>query len=229
MNAQLPTTDKMKPVRPRDAASLVLIDNESAEPRILMGKRHAKMKFIPDAFVFPGGKLDPHDHVAEAATPLNADQSLSLTGAGNAKTKALAMAAVRETYEETGYLLAEQGDVGPTTGDTWNEFRDLGLAPALHHISFMARAITPRQSPIRFHARFFQAPKSALTGTLKGSGELTDLDWYPLSEALKLPIIDVTEFILTELKNAEKGYPRVSPPLYCYLNNKPRVLEPKPR
>ena len=84
MNAQLPTTDKMEPVRPRDAASLVLVDNESAEPRVLMGKRHAKMKFIPDAFVFPGGKLDPHDHVAEAATPLNADQSLSLTGAGNA-------------------------------------------------------------------------------------------------------------------------------------------------
>ncbi|MEQ9520129.1 MAG: NUDIX hydrolase [Parvibaculum sp.] len=228
MNAETPTT-KTTPVRPRDAASLVLIDNEGSEPRILMGKRHAKMKFIPDAFVFPGGKLDPHDHEAEAATPLSQDESLAQTGASHAKTKALAMAAVRETFEETGYLLAAQGDIGKATGETWNEFRTMGLAPALHHVTFMARAITPPQSPIRFHARFFQAPRTALSGTLKGSGELSDLDWYPLTEALKLPIIDVTEFILTEIQNSEKGNPRLSPPLYCYLNNKPRVLEPKPR
>lgn len=229
MNANPHDAMNTKLVRPRDAASLVLIDNDGPEPRILMGKRHAKMKFIPDAFVFPGGKLDPHDHEAEAATALSSDQSLTHTGANLAKTKALAMAAVRETFEETGYLLAESGDIGSATGETWNEFRTMGLAPALHHISFMARAITPRQSPIRFHARFFKAPKSALSGNLKGSGELSDLDWYPLTEALKLPIIDVTEFILTEIQNAEKGYPRRHPPLYCYLNNKPRVLEPKPR
>ncbi|PKQ09013.1 MAG: DNA mismatch repair protein MutT, partial [Alphaproteobacteria bacterium HGW-Alphaproteobacteria-12] len=42
-------------IRPRDAASLVLIDRTSTEPRVLMGRRHARMKFVPDAFVFPGG------------------------------------------------------------------------------------------------------------------------------------------------------------------------------
>ena len=59
-----------KPVRPRDAASLVIVDTSGAEPRVLMGRRHAKMKFIPDAFVFPGGKLDPDDMHALPATPL---------------------------------------------------------------------------------------------------------------------------------------------------------------
>ncbi len=227
MNA--PAPNPRRPVKPRDAASLVLVDETGSEPRILMGKRHAKMSFIPDAFVFPGGKLDPHDHEALPATDLPGDPSLGHTGASKAMTLALAMAAVRETYEETGMLLADTGDIGPATGETWGQFRDLGLAPALHHISFMARAITPTVSPIRFHARFFKADASALTGTLKGSGELSDLDWYPLSEALKLPIIDVTEFVLTELKNSAEGNPRPRPPLYCYLNEKPRVLEPKAR
>lgn len=217
-------------VKPRDAASLVFVDDSGVEPRILMGKRHAKMKFIPDAFVFPGGKLDPHDHEAKPATPLNNHPHLAHTGAGKAKTIALAMAAVRETFEETGLILAQKGDIGAdTTGETWGMFRDLGLAPALHRVSFMARAITPTNSPVRFHARFFRAPASALTGTLRGSGELGELDWYPLSEALKLPIVDVTEFILEELKQAEVGKHRAQPPLYCYLNGKPRVLTPGSR
>jgi len=222
------TTPATKTVKPRDAASLVFVDDRGTEPLILMGKRHAKMKFIPDAFVFPGGKLDPHDHDARPATPLGRHSHLEHTGASKTKTIALAMAAVRETFEETGLLLAEKGDVGNVAaGETWGQFRDLGLAPALHQISFMARAITPTNSPIRFHARFFRAPGAALTGKLQGSGELDELDWYPLSEALKLPIIDVTEFVLTELKREAEGIARAQPPLYCYLNNKPRVLEPQ--
>ncbi len=217
-------------VKPRDAASLVFVDDSGAEPRILMGRRHSKMTFIPDAFVFPGGKLDPHDHVAKPATPLTQHPHLAHTGAGKKKTLALAMAAVRETFEETGLLLAEKGDIGAATkGETWGLFRDLGVAPALHHVSYMARAITPTNSPVRFHARFFKAPASALSGTLKGSGELEELDWYPLSQALKLPIIDVTEFILEELSQQGKGKHWTLPPLYCYLKASPRVLTPKQR
>ena len=54
-------------IRPRDAASLVLIDTVEDEPRILMGRRHSRMKFVPDAFVFPGGKLDAGDNGVRAA------------------------------------------------------------------------------------------------------------------------------------------------------------------
>lgn len=224
---KLPRIDPKNRVKPRDAASLVLVDSSSTEPRILMGRRHSKMKFIPDAFVFPGGKLDPHDHAAKPATPLSVETGLAHTGTNDAKTLALAMAAVRETFEETGLLLATKGDVGSAATDTWTEFRKLGLAPALHEISFMARAITPTNSPVRFHARFFRADAKALSGTLKGSGELLDLDWYPLSDALNLPIIDVTEFVLSELKAEQEGVFRKRPPLYCYLNEKPRILEPQ--
>ena len=209
-----------KPVRPRDAASLVIVDATGAEPRILMGRRHAKMKFIPDAFVFPGGKLDAGDMLARPATTL---ESIEHFGT-EAKAQGLAMAAVRETFEETGLLLTRKGDVGGDGGTGWEPFRTSGIAPDLGALKGLARAITPRQSPIRFHARFFMTSAEKLTGTLKGSGELEELDWYPLSAALRLPVIDVTEFVLREVGGIfSGGIRRAQVPLYSYRNNKPLV------
>lgn len=134
------------------------------------------------------------------------------------------MAAVRETFEETGLILAMPGDVGALSGKGWADFRREGIAPDLAAMSGLARAITPRQSPIRFHARFFATTADKLSGTLKGSGELEELDWYPISAALKLPVIDVTEFVLNEVRviHAE-GVTRASAPLYSYRNNKPII------
>jgi 8-oxo-dGTP pyrophosphatase MutT (NUDIX family) len=211
-----------KPVRPRDAASLVIIDTRENEPRVLMGRRHARMKFVPDAFVFPGGKLDPDDLSARPATLLR-DNALF-----GAKTKmhacALAMAAIRETFEETGLILAKPGDVGAESGPGWAHFRAEEIAPDLAALSGLARAITPRESPIRFHARFFATDAKHLYGTLKGSGELEDLDWYPISHALKLPVIDVTEFVLHEVRGIHaKGVTRPRAPLFAYRNNKPII------
>ncbi|MDO8421263.1 MAG: NUDIX hydrolase [Parvibaculum sp.] len=207
-------------VRPRDAASLVIVDTSGAEPRVLMGRRHAKMKFIPDAFVFPGGKLDPDDMHALPATQLRDAAHFG----SPAKARGLAMAAVRETFEETGLILARPGDVGALSGKGWEDFRRDGIAPNLAVMSGLARAITPRQSPIRFHARFFATTADNLSGTLKGSGELEDLDWYPISAALKLPVIDVTEFVLTEVRAIHAdGVTRAGAPLYSYRNNKPVV------
>ncbi|HEX7776820.1 MAG TPA: NUDIX hydrolase [Parvibaculum sp.] len=202
-------------VRPRDAASLVLIDTSENEPRVLMGRRHSRMKFVPDAFVFPGGKLDAGDLKARPATPLTGHAAFGV------KASALALAAVRETFEETGLILAAKGDVGADSGPGWAPFRERGLAPRLDVVSCLARAITPSSSPIRFHARFFSAPAGLLEGTLKGSGELEDLGWYRISEALKLPLIDVTEFVLREVSHASEKRSRI--PLFSYRNNKPLV------
>ena len=207
-------------VRPRDAASLVIVDDRAGEPRILMGRRHSRMRFVPDAFVFPGGKLDPEDVKARPAT------SLATRGFG-ARTQALAMAAIRETFEETGLLLASPGDVGDEAGEPWAHFRSEGIAPRLDALSCLARAITPAGSPIRFHARFFAASANALQGKLAGSGELEELDWYPLSDALKLPVIDVTEFVLLEIGRRSAGEDRPHIPLFCYRNGKPAIRVPK--
>ena len=205
-------------VKPRDAASLVLIDASGDEPRVLMGKRHAKMKFVPDAFVFPGGKLDPDDLKARPATPLAPAADFGV------KTQALAMAAIRETFEETGLILASPGDVGAVSGPSWAHFHQHGLAPRLDTLSCLARAITPASSPIRFHARFFAAAAADLQGKLAGSGELEELDWYPLSQALKLPIIDVTEFVLREVLAGHAGATtRTRIPLFSYRNDRPVI------
>lgn len=217
---QTPTTGRA--VKPRNAASLVIIDTAEDEPRILMGRRHAKMKFVPDAFVFPGGKLDPDDFNALPATPLRETAHLGTDSKRLARS--LAMAAIRETFEETGYILAKDGQVGDNAGPGWALFRQAGIAPDLAAIEGLARAITPPQSPIRFHARFFACRAERLTGTLKGSGELEDLDWYPISQALKLPVIDVTEFVLHEVRDLHaSGVKRERAPLFSYRNNKPIV------
>lgn len=212
-------------IRPRDAASLVLIDAGSGEPRILMGRRHSRMKFVPDAFVFPGGKLDAGDRGVRAACGFGHLTARMMEGAAasRAKAEALAAAAIRETFEETGLLVAAPGDVGIVAGEGWEPFRERGLAPRLDVLDFVARAITPASSPIRFHARFFAAPAQVASGEVKGSGELEDLGWYPISEALKLPVIDVTEFVLHEIARRHKGETRSRIPLYSYRNDKPVV------
>lgn len=209
-------------VKPRNAASLVIIDTVEDEPRILMGRRHARMKFVPDAFVFPGGKLDPDDFKASPATRLR--ENARLGNDSKRLAQSLAMAAIRETFEETGFILAKVGHVGDEAGPGWAPFLDAGLAPDLAAVEGLARAITPPQSPIRFHARFFSCRASDIKGTLKGSGELEDLDWYPISEALKLPMIDVTEFVLHEVRGIHaSGVTRERAPLFAYRNNKPII------
>ena len=121
----------------------------------------------------------------------------------------LASAAVRETWEETGYL------VGASTAE--ND----ALRPDHSALRFSARAITPRESPIRFHARFFLADGTALTAAPAGSGELTDLAWFPLEEARRLPVIDVTEFVLDALPRLAAGPSQM--PLFAYRNGRPAV------
>jgi len=189
--AQDVSTPGTTPVRPRDAASLVLVRDGSGGPEVLMGRRHSRHAFIPDAFVFPGGKLDAADRRIVPAQ--------SATSTATAATQALEAAAIRETFEETGLLLACPGDIGNGVAGTWDEFRKLGVVPDAKTLRLLARAITPAESPIRFHARFFLAHNAPITGSIRGSGELLDLDWYPLKDAQTLPVIDVTEFVLKEI------------------------------
>lgn len=110
-----------------------------------------------------------------------------------ARARALAIAAVRETFEETGLA--------------FGELVDGRLRPDLGRLDYLARAITPALSPIRFHARFFLADAAGGSGQLGGSGELMDLRWVPIPEALQLPIINVTGLVLQEAARRAAGKP----------------------
>lgn len=214
-------------VKPRDAGSIIVWRPGDDGPEVLMGRRSARAAFVPDFFVFPGGRLDPADGTVRAATPLDADAVKRMAVRGNvAFAEALALAAVRETYEETGLLLAEIGDPGDVAHPEWAAWRALGFAPGLHRLRYFGRAITSHSSPIRFHARFFLTRDTELRGTLGGSGELSELAFYPATDVLaNMPVVDVTEFMLNRLIAYARDPLRFEArtPVFAYKDDAPFV------
>ncbi len=176
-----------------------------------MGRRDTKTRFMPSVYVFPGGRVDLGDWHAPAATPL-ADHVLArLTRRCSAgRAKAHALAAVRETFEETGLIFGQtmQGEVsGPPS---WQHFLDTGYAPTLHGLDYLARALTPSNRPIRYDARFFIADGTAAEGTLGGNGELHDLHWVAVDHAHDLPLPSVTTHMLLEVERYMTNPPKKS-------------------
>lgn len=200
-------------VRPRDAASVIVLRPDAAGAlTVLMGRRSRRAAFVPDVFVFPGGRVDTADAITQTVTPLDPAEAARLAAAGAAGprlARALGTAAIRETWEETGYVLGQ------------SRVENDRILSDQASLRFAARAITPRESPIRFHARFFIADGGALQGPPGGSGELTDLAWFPLAEAQKLPVIDVTEFILANLIALHEQPARL--PLFVYRGGRPAI------
>lgn len=196
-----------KPVRPRHAASLVILRGEGGDTEVLLGRREPKHRFMPNVFVFPGGRLDRTDSNAPAAAELRPEVAASLQRHSQPRqARGLAVAAVRETFEETGLRF----------GDVENG----SIRPALDRLDFIARAITPPQSPIRFHARFFVSRAEDASGPLRGNGELLDLHWAKLDDALKLPLVDVTEFVLEEVVRRIGGDRPDGIPLFSYRHGR---------
>jgi 8-oxo-dGTP pyrophosphatase MutT (NUDIX family) len=162
-----------RPALPHDAGSLVLVRRGPGGPEVLLGRRASKHRFLPNVYAFPGGRVDSLDKSETPIKPLNTNNLL---------LQPSAVAAVRETWEETGIPLGllEAGR----------------LRPDLSGLHYLCRAITPAESPIRFHARFFLRDVTGMPLTLGGSGELLDLAFRPLDTALRLPLADITEFVL---------------------------------
>ena len=134
-----------RPVKPRHAASLVLTRKRDGVTQILMGRRPAKAVF-PEAYVVPGGRVDPSDASVAPSAAMSAQALAELCARGGCTpslARALATTAIRETFEETGLILAGSGDTGRRDG-AWEHFAGLGLAPA--HTSHAGFAGTPHRS-----------------------------------------------------------------------------------
>jgi 8-oxo-dGTP pyrophosphatase MutT (NUDIX family) len=188
--------------RPRHAATLILVRHDAPEPQVLMGRRHGGHSFMPDKWVFPGGRVDRADYTAPAASELRPEVRGSLEKiAVPALARALAMAAVRETFEEAGLLLGRPG-TATTRSAAWAEFLHQGHLPDLEALDFIARAVTPPYRPKRFDARFFTADAERLTAMdrIQGSGELDEIAWISIDDALGLDLPNITSFILKELR-----------------------------
>src|SRR5262249_26681015 len=148
-------------------------------------------------------------------------------GAGLGKGAGFALAAVRETHEETGIMLGvpATGRLPVRTGP-WQAFARAGVAPDLGGIFFVARAITPPRRPLRFDSRFFTADVSAIArqdaGFVGPDKELVELVWLPITEARRLDMPGITAVGLEELPDRiEAGMSRDHPvPLYRMLHKR---------
>jgi 8-oxo-dGTP pyrophosphatase MutT (NUDIX family) len=220
-------------MRPRDAATLILVRMKGRIPEVLMGCRDAKHAFMPNRYVFPGGRVDRADAHVPVASPLDRHVKARLVKAASVlRAQALGVAAVRETFEETGLMLARplKGGVPDRDfGEHWKGFLDRGLAPALDRLDFIARAVTPPGRPRRFNARFFMARAEDASGDIRHSSEMGDIRWVRLDEARELPLPTITGLILGEIGRLIKEPPdrqkQRKIPLFITVHRKHLMLE----
>ncbi len=194
-----------KTVRPRNAATLILVRRTRKGAELLMGRRSHGHDFMPGKWVFPGGRVDRGDFNAPSASELapEVEDKLHLTAPRRPTLpRALAMAAVRETWEEAGLMLARRAPVRPAAGP-WRGFIEAGALPDLAALQFVARAITPPYRPKRFDARFFMAEADSLLSRdrSQGSGELDEIAWIPMGEIGAFDLPNVTTFVVKELEH----------------------------
>jgi 8-oxo-dGTP pyrophosphatase MutT (NUDIX family) len=221
---------------PRDASTLILLDRSGPSPKVLLGKRHQRHVFMPGAFVFPGGRVDPIDKrmpVAGALDP-RAERKLMLhiRRPSPAKAQALALAAIRETFEETGLLLGERSEQPASAPDgAWSAFTAANILPDLSSVHFIARAVTPPRRKRRYDTRFFTADATAIAHRIDGKVgadfELTELVWVPLDGIKeKIELLAVTELVLRELQHQiDQGFSHDLPVPYFHVVHGKRVRD----
>jgi 8-oxo-dGTP pyrophosphatase MutT (NUDIX family) len=218
-------------LKPRDAATLILVDRSGPVPKVLLGKRHAGLKFMAGKYVFPGGRMEPGDRNMPVASDLDPSAGARLMRAvarpSLHKARGLALAAIRETFEETGLLLGKQVDAVPAVPEgPWKAFAEARVLPDLGALHFIVRAITPPRRPRRFDARFFAADASTIAHRIDGKvgpdAELVELVWMPIPEAKSLDMPTITQVALDELQaRVAKGFGHDLPsPFYRMLHKK---------
>jgi 8-oxo-dGTP pyrophosphatase MutT (NUDIX family) len=200
--------------RPKDAATLILVDRSAATPKVLVGKRHDNVVFMPGKFVFPGGRVDKADNRVAVAAPIPRELELNLLRGSPkitpSRARSLAIAAIREACEETGLCLGRTREGrapkldGPKLDGPWQPFSDAGLLPDPSGLFLIARAITPPGRIKRFDTRFFTADASAIThrvdGVIHPDAELVELVWVELGSQPLADLHPMTKNVLGELE-----------------------------
>ena len=235
----LPSTEQRRPAgraaRPLHAATLMLVRRDGPEPRVMMGRRHSGARFMPDRWVFPGGRCEAGDARAPVASELtpSTQDLLSRAVAPSAAAslpRALGVAAIRETWEETGLRLARPAPAGGSApsealAEPWAAFAADGRLPDLAALRFVGRAVTPPPLARRFDARFFEADAQALAGLdARPSPELEEVGWLTLEETRDVELPSVTRVVLKELALRLADPSR--PPLFMRVVHGRRRVDP---
>src|SRR6202000_3387394 len=195
--------------RPKDAATLILVDRSASVPKVLVGKRHDKVVFMPGKFVFPGGRVDKADNRVPVAAPISSALEANLLKGSPkitpSRARSLAIAAIREACEETGLCLGRKSDgKAPALEGPWQPFSDAGLLPDPSGLFLIARAITPPGRVRRFDTRFFTADASAIghhvASVMHPDAELVELVWVEIGSKPLADLHPMTRNVLNELE-----------------------------
>lgn len=192
---------------PKPAATVILARDTDRGLEVFMMRRTQKAAFAADAYVFPGGALDEEDHDAFWDQPeygldsAQANRILKIDKGGLGYW----IAAIRECFEESGLLLARDtsGQMldldAPALAAEYDGLRqrlnggDLKfielcqqrqLHPALDHLAYLSRWVTPPDAPRRFDTRFFVAVGPHAQTASHDNQETVDHLWITPHEAL---------------------------------------------
>lgn len=207
-------------LRPKASASLILIDRSRPSPHVLVGRRGSGHAFMPDLYVFPGGRRDARDHALPFSQDLNpAVIDLLLrrfpAAMGTNGARALALAAIRELHEETGLRL----------GTASNAL----YRPDLSSLRFVARAVTPPGAVRRFDNRFFATFVDEALIDLQGlrdSDELSDFRWLDLAALDSVRLPEIVAVVARDLKISLESDPSLpfGSDVYAYSNRNGQFL-----
>lgn len=187
----------------RNASTVIVLRDRMTKPHILMGQRGANAAFMPNKFVFPGGAVDAGDHTVPLASTLLHPNDIRLAEDGDPHlAPALAAAAIRELFEETGQILGQPGN-WPDAPPDWKQFASSGYRPHAAPLQFVFRALTPPGRPRRFDARFFLIDAADIASDLddfsRASDELSHLQWIALDDVRGFDMPFITEVVLAEI------------------------------
>jgi 8-oxo-dGTP pyrophosphatase MutT (NUDIX family) len=189
----------------RNASTVIVLRDRMTTPRILMGQRGAKAAFMPNKFVFPGGAVDAGDANITLAGQLSDLCGQRLKEDANPDmSHPLAVAAIRELFEETGQVLGKKGAWHGDVHPDWTDFAATGHLPDASALQFVFRALTPPGRPRRFDARFFLVDADALATDpddfTAASDELSHLQWVSLTDVRAFDMPFITEVVLSEIE-----------------------------
>lgn len=210
------------------AATVILLRDMEGTPHVLMGQRGAKAAFMPNKFVFPGGRMDAADATVPLTQPIATACAQRLEHDTDHTANAFTATAVRELWEETGQIL---GDVAPwhNPSPDWECFAKMGYRPSAAALTYVFRALTPPGRSRRFDARFFLADADALRTDpddfSAACDELSHISWVTLDQARALDLPFITRVVLSQVANLTRQNPPQTVPFFDNTTSEGRILQ----
>ena len=196
--------------RPKDAATLILVDRSAATPKVLVGKRHDKVVFMPGKFVFPGGRVDKADNRVPVAAPISPDLEANLLKGSPKITPSPRARRWRSPRSarparKPGFASAARAmAMRQRSKAHGSRSAKPACCPIPSGLFLIARAITPPGRVRRFDTRFFTADASAIAHRVEGvihpDAELVELVWVEIGSKPLADLHPMTRNVLNELE-----------------------------